>query len=137
MLMVYTLVADACDDMDGRLNDDGVSEVSDALLLHAEVLPMVDCSLASAYGLFWVVYVAGDSLRSVAPAHARYTVSLIEGVKRDSVRCDSVSAARRSKFFCEKEAYISVGLSREMKLVSLSSNCMGFCGGLASGSTGT
>ena len=39
------------------------------------------------------------SKRSALPAHARNTVSLIDGVNRDSVRCDSVSVASLRRFF--------------------------------------
>ena len=42
-----------------------------------------------------------ESLRSDGPAHALKTASRIDGVNSDKVRWESVSAANRSKFFCE------------------------------------
>ena len=85
-------------------------------------------NLASDCGLPCGVLVPVESLRSDAAAHARNTVSRIEGVKRDSVRCDSVSAARRSIFFCEKEACISVGVSSEKEVSSISSKPLPLAG---------
>lgn len=48
------------------------------------------------------VEVPADSARSEGPAQARKTASRIEGVKRERVRWESVRAARRNRFFCEK-----------------------------------
>ena len=52
------------------------------------------------------------SFRSPAFDHARYTVSLTLGVKRDRVRWLSDNAAKRKRFFCEKLANVSAGGSR-------------------------
>lgn len=45
------------------------------------------------------VELPADSFRSDGPAQARKTASRIEGVNKERVRWESVSAANRSKFF--------------------------------------
>jgi hypothetical protein len=69
-------------------------------------------------------------------------VSRIGGVKRERVRWESDSAASRRRFFCEKEACVSVAESSEKEGIWESSNTVfnqstGSCGGLCRGSTGT
>lgn len=136
---LYDEAAEAKLESEGRLACDDVSEVSEAVELQAEDVVSEEGNLTRDCGLPCGVSVPGESPFSVVAAQARKTVSRIDGVKSDSVRCDSVKAASRSIFFCENEACISFGLSSENSEVSLSSivpPSIGFCGGLANGSTG-
>jgi len=57
------------------------------------------------------------SRRSVGPAQALKTASLILGVNSDSVRCESVNAARRRRFFCEKSERVSEPASRDKEAI--------------------
>lgn len=61
------------------------------------------------------------SLRSEGPAQALKTASLMEGVNNDKVRCESVNAAKRSKFFWENRECISDPLSKDNEEISLAS----------------
>lgn len=47
------------------------------------------------------------SRRSRGPVHARKTASLILGVNKLNVRCESVNVANLSKFFLEKRLWVS------------------------------
>ena len=80
------------------------------------------------------------SPRSVGPAQALKTASLMLGVNSDNVLCESVNAARRRRFFCEKSECASEPGSRDNGTIG--SRSKGFpkrstesCGGLARGST--
>ncbi len=80
------------------------------------------------------------SPRSVGPAQALKTASRMLGVNRDNVLCESVNAARRRRFFCEKSECASEPASREIEAIWLASRgfpekSTGSCGGLARGST--
>lgn len=78
------------------------------------------------------------SPRSVGPAHALNMTPFMVGVKSERVLCDSLSAARRSMFFCENTDGASTVVSRESSVIllvpSLPSPSTGSWGGLARGS---
>ena len=104
------------------------------------VLPTDECDL-SRLGVAGVEEPA-ESDRSDGPAHARKTASRIEGVNNDRVRCESVNAASRSRFFCENNEWISEPPSSDNEDISLASKTFPLestasCGGLANGSKGT
>lgn len=86
------------------------------------------------------VFNPGASPLSVGPAQARNTASRIEGVKRDKVRFESFSVARRTRFFWENNDCVSSpesnandAMAAEFKTFPVEST--GSCGGLARGST--
>lgn len=58
------------------------------------LLPVEECARVRL-----VLGVAAPSPRSDGPAHALKTASRIEGVNRDSVRCESVRTASLTRFF--------------------------------------
>jgi hypothetical protein len=72
------------------------------------ILAVYECTRGSIAAPRPGLPISVPSVRASGPAQARKTVSRMDGVKRDSVRCDSARAARRRRFFCEKEAYVSV-----------------------------
>lgn len=47
------------------------------------------------------------SSRSIGAAQARTRTSWIPGVNNDKVRCESLKAPRRTKFFCENSEWVS------------------------------
>lgn len=104
------------------------------------VLPSVECERINA-GVAGVDEPA-ESPRSEGPAQALKTASRIDGVNNDKVRCESVSAAKRRRFFCENNEWISEPPSKVNDDISLASTTFPLestasCGGLAKGSTAT
>lgn len=104
------------------------------------VLPTEECALIRP-GVAGVELPA-DSFLSDGPAQARKTASRIEGVNKERVRCESVKAARRSRFFWENNEWISDPPSRDNEEISLASRTFPLestasCGGLENGSTAT
>lgn len=92
----------------GRVLDEVVETVSAVLGLEA-ALPTLQTLLADDWRREIATRVPGVvepdmSLFSAAPARARKTASGMGGVNRDRVRWESVRAARRRRFFWEKEA---------------------------------
>jgi hypothetical protein len=88
------------------------------------------------------VEVPTESPLSDGPAQARNTASRIEGVNKDKVRCESLSAPKSSKFFCENSACVPAPPSNDRDDISLASKTFPLastasCGGLANGSNGT
>jgi hypothetical protein len=88
------------------------------------------------------VEVPVESVRSEGPAQARKTASRIEGVNNERVRCESVKAAKRRRFFWENNEWISDPPSNDRDDISLASRTLprastASCGGLANGSTAT
>lgn len=97
-----------------------------------------DCVLDSV-GLMGDATLADPSPGSERPVHALYTTSRMDGVNKDSVRCESVRAARRSKFFCENREWVSTPDSSDSDAISDAFKAFpkastGSWGGLAKGS---
>ena len=101
-------------------------------------LPVCECTLDNA-GVA-ALENADISPRSRGPVQALKTASRIDGVKRDSVRWESVRVASRIRFFWEKSDCVSIDESSDsdatsagVKTFPLAST--GSCGGVANGST--
>lgn len=89
-----------------------------------------------------MVVPVAKSFLSAGLAQALNTVSRIDGVKSDSVRCESLSAASRNRFFCENNECISDPPSSDREDISFASKTFprastASCGGLENGSIGT
>ncbi len=84
----------------------------------------------------------GMSPLSNGPVQARKTAPRIDGVNSDSVRCESVKVASRTRFLRENNDWVSTDESSDKDATSAGLNTApvestGSCGGLANGSTTT
>lgn len=98
----------------GRLCDDITLAASCS---ESDEVAMCDWVLESG-GLMGETRPLGPSACSIEPVHALKTTSRIDGVNRDSVRWESVRAARRSTFLREKRECISTPESRDRDAIS-------------------